>query len=613
MSASGEELELEVELLPLCVECTDQASEVECLACLESFCRPCWESLHRRGKRATHETRPVLGEVMPAPVDEEGELDPAGAQGERVADGDAATHLPSAGSSCESGAPPSTGTSSSTAANLAAMGVGVTQLEGLVEAGRYIPLRLTEKERRLLAVLESSLNVSEYTDKVDVLSRWNKAKTIKHELEFMLSCMSGLAVVGAVGGGEKLLRSGGKDGLDGLASFFRDAFEVGRRYKISNPNRMRAAYGKMMYMLQDSQSSEKILGFSLVRDLRMLTPFLEETGGVGLLRDARIVTATAEGVSVTARQEARSALVAEFTSDRLSEEDICLALDSVRDANAYLTSNVGPVLSMRHHLRTNFHPDKPEGDFTLKISASLTRRALGRFGGSGAGGGFSTFGTGYGGLEYAGVREGRDGGGAKLTHSHSTQFTFVNQSLSLWAEAMGCMYRLWAAADGDLLSGRASYRLLNTGQGLNRVQSCPSVSAEMRRVLATVKSKCGPWVGLSVVHLGDRDVPNALMFIDKYSQIPAMLTPVMRAVEVVDDLMHDSAAAAYINETWGGARQATMVILCDFFKHAFDGSGDDGGSCIDGRITSTWNWCSRIAKKSYHFIFLEAGFHGFNG
>lgn len=59
-------------------------------------------------------------------------------------------------------------------------------------------------------------------------------------------------------------------------------------------------------------------------------------------------------------------------------------------------------------------------------------------------------------------------------------------------------------------------------QGLNRVQQAPSVSRAMHAVLHRCQQRLGTWVGSSVVHLGDHNVPNALMFIDKYTQVPSL-------------------------------------------------------------------------------------------
>lgn len=108
--------------------------------------------------------------------------------------------------------------------------------------------------------------------------------------------------------------------------------------------------------------------------------------------------------------------------------------------------------------------------------------------------------------------------GARLSHSHERQYYFILQSLTLWRDIINDMFRLWAMAEQDLLSETVSYNLMETGQGLQRVQQSPRTYKAMQQILSDVQKKVNHWVGSSVIHLGDHNVPNALNFIDKYTQ-----------------------------------------------------------------------------------------------
>jgi hypothetical protein len=282
----------------------------------------------------------------------------------------------------------------------------------------------------------------------------------------------------------------------------------------------------------------------------------------------------------------------------LNAEDLDRVISSVSDNQAALLTNAGPVTKMLKLLLSTFDPNVIDGPFSLELRGVPKKQSFGSYSS------FSSF---------SGFSSAYLGRGACLSHDHRTQFTFVKQSLMLWEEIMRNMPKLWFQADHDMLNNH--YRLADTGQGYQRLQSCPKVGHLMQSILRRVQGRVNEsWVGLSVVHLGDRDVPNALIFIDKYTQVPRILTPIAQCLlRIPGVLRQDPAFHTYVKQEWSSAQGLRMQILCDFFKHGFDGSGDDGGSCIDGRLTSTWNWCSKLHKKPYYYVFMFTGFQGFDG
>ena len=87
-------------------------------------------------------------------------------------------------------------------------------------------------------------------------------------------------------------------------------------------------------------------------------------------------------------------------------------------------------------------------------------------------------------------------------------------------------------------------------------------------------------------------------------------------VKHLRDEEHSQGLDHWLEQTFGGEDGAVRAVLCDFFKHAFDGSGgdnmNDAGSCIDGRLTSAWHWCQTIRQKLFYLVFLLSGFSSFD-
>lgn len=120
--------------------------------------------------------------------------------------------------------------------------------EWFVARSKYIPVRLTLPERKCLRLLEAALTVSEYTDKIDTIGYGlSKAKRIVHQIRELCAVMSGLMLSADYKRGQELFSD--RD-FQANAEFYQTIFELGRRHKIMNPDKMRTTYGKLIYLLQ---------------------------------------------------------------------------------------------------------------------------------------------------------------------------------------------------------------------------------------------------------------------------------------------------------------------------------------------------------------------------
>lgn len=463
-------------------------------------------------------------------------------------------------------------------------------LSEFTERVKYIPLRLTLNERKSLRLCEAALNVSEYTDKVDILTWKSKTGRIHEQIRDICAILSGLAVAADYEVGQKMIRD---RSFEQNSDYFSSVFEIGRRHKILNPECMRTDYGKLVHMLMDSQNPDiqRLLEFKLVKKVRTVFDFLKERDAMDILRHPDILTATTAIVdngrtrvevqqAIKVKENAVKRLIRKFSDDNITEEEIEWCLYSIGDNSSFLVFNRDPVDHMITYLTQNF-PENLEQDNVRSLA----------------------------------IRSGYKG--ARLSHPHSQQYQYCLQTLTLWREIQNDMFKLWCLAEEDLLHSNNYYSLRDTGQGLNRVQSAPTIGKAMHEILHRSQRKVGSWIGSSVVHLGDHNVPNALTFIDKYTQVPRILNPIVAVIESIPRCAEHPHVKEMIINAHGSIKDCQLDILQDFFKHAFDGSGADNfydaGSCIDGRLTSAWNWCNKLDKKHYYPIFKLTGFTGFDG
>lgn len=206
------------------------------------------------------------------------------------------------------------------------------------ERAKYIPLRLSMGERKMLRLVEACMACMDYTTEVDKPHK-SSARRTHSQLKHITAVLRGMVSACDYSAGKQLLE---KDNYSDFENFFQQMFEIARRHKIMNPEKMRTEYGKLIYLLQDAVSPtiQPHLAFSCNGKIKTVYKFLEERGGLAVLEDKLIEIATREVLAekktraqinneIRRKERAVAHIKQHYCTRDLSSEDIHLCLYSI--------------------------------------------------------------------------------------------------------------------------------------------------------------------------------------------------------------------------------------------------------------------------------------------